>query len=109
MHAAQRRRDAPQALLAHELVVALRHFDPTGLWVDVISTHVRHPELKTPPYLIQCGPHLRARAGQAPIRERRCGGPVSCPPRHGHFEGPRPASRSDESERGLAANLEPKA
>ena len=48
MHAAQRRRDAPQALLAHELVVGLRHFDPTGLWVDVIGTHVRRPQLEGP-------------------------------------------------------------
>ena len=52
MHAAQRRRDAPQALLAHELVVGLRHFDPTGLWVDVIGTHVRRPQLEGPLHLI---------------------------------------------------------
>jgi len=72
MHATQRRRDSPQALLAYEPVVAVGHFDAAGWRVDVVRAHVRRPQLEGLPHLIQRAAHLPVGPGERPLRQR-CG------------------------------------
>src|SRR2546425_12153021 len=106
MHEAQRSRNPPEALLAHDLLVAVRDLNAPAFRIDMTHAGVRGPELEPAIHLVQRSPCLLASPRQRPVRDWRDLRPLPRLWGRDDLERLHAPTRPEEPEGLLAANLE---